>query len=419
MHPFFSIVLAAALLQVVPSLDSASPKERLDAIERMSLRGKADSIGPLAGALMKEPSSEVRAAIVAGLARIGVGEGIPVIISALTTDLNKDVRLQAIESLQAFYIPMAESNKIQTVFSKVKSAFAEPDRPVVPNPAVVDPSVNAALAEAMQKDSIQAVRAAAARALGSLKARDRVAMMIATLQSPQNQEHPEVRLEIAESLGLIGDVAAGPSLTRTIKDKDRRIVQAAVLSIGMVGYRDARAEIENLFRTDRSIETRRLALQSLSLMRDPASVTFFESLLGDEDDHHRETAAEGLARLGHEPGILKSRYDTEKKPGVRNALAYALVAANQDAYFNDLALALTTRQSNQAEVYIYELGKFDGKLGEVHRYLRSENATIRARMARIAGDIGDPSSRPFIQQLTTDKDPEVVREAIVALRKLT
>jgi HEAT repeat protein len=419
MHPFFSIVLAAALLQVTPSLDSASPKERLDAVERMSLRGKADSVAPLAAALMKEPSSEVRAAIVAGLARIGVGEGIPVIISALSTDLNKDVRLQAIESLQAFYIPMPESTKIQTVFSKVKSAFAEPDRPVVQNPAVVDPSVNAALAEAMQKDSIQAVRAAAARALGSLKARDRVAMMIATLQSPQNQEHPEVRLEITESLGLIGDVAAGPALTRAIKDKDRRIVQAAVLSIGMVSYRDARAEIENLFRTDRSVETRRRALESLSLMRDPASVPFFESLLGHEDDHHRETAAEGLARLGHEPGILKSRYETEKKPGVRNALAYALVAADQDTYFNDLAVALTTRQSNQAEVYIYELGKFDGKLGEVHRYLRSENATIRARMARIAGDIGDPSSRPFIQEMTTDKDPEVVREAIVALRKLT
>jgi HEAT repeat protein len=419
MQKFLSIVLAAGLLQLAPTLDSASPKERLDAVERISLRGRVDSVDPLAIALMKEPSSEVRAAIVAGLARIGVGEGIPVIISALTTDLNKDVRLQAIESLQAFYIPTAEPSKIQTVFNKVKSAFAEPDRPLVPNPAVVDPRVNAALAEAMQKDSLQAVRAAAARALGSLRARDRVAVMIATMQSPQNQEHPEVRLEIVESLGLIGDIAAGPSLAYAAKDKDRRIVQAAVLSIGMVGYRDARADIENLFRTDRSIETRRRALEALSLMRDPGSVPFFESLLGHEDDHYRETAAEGLARIGHEPGVLKSRFETEKKPGVRNALAYALVAADQDTYFNDLAVALTTRQAYQAEVYIYELGKFDGKLGEVHRYLRSENATIRARMARIAGDIGDPSSRPFIQQLTSDKDAEVVREAIVALRKLT
>ena len=89
------------------------------------------------------------------------------------------------------------------------------------------------------------------------------------------------------------------------------------------------------------------------------------------------------------------------------------------SYFNELAGALTGRQAYQAEAYIYELGKYEGKMSEVHRYLRSTDARIRARMARIVGDIADPSSRPLIEELTRDKDPEVASEAIVALRKLT
>jgi HEAT repeat protein len=250
-------------------------------------------------------------------------------------------------------------------------------------------------------------------------AKDRVAVLISTLENPQNQEHPEVRVEIVESLGLIRDVAAGPALQRAIRDSEEEIAEAAILSIGLVAYKDARPALENIFRTDRSTQLRKRAIEAIALMRDPGALAFFESLLGSSDDYYREMAAEGIARIDHDPSVLKTRYETEKKANVRNALAFALVAADQDQYFNDLVNALLTRQAYQAEKYIYELGKFEGKLPELHKYLTSTNARARAGMARIVGDIGDPSSRPLIQELTRDKDTEVVREAIVALRKLT
>ena len=103
----------------------------------------------------------------------------------------------------------------------------------------------------------------------------------------------------------------------------------------------------------------------------------------------------------------------------RNALAFALVSADQDKYFNDLANALDSRQANQAEAYLYELGKYEGKLPELHRYLQSSSPKIRAKMAHVIGNIGDPASRPLIEALTKDKDSEVVTEAVIALRKLT
>jgi HEAT repeat protein len=418
MAEFGSLILTILLLQS-PSLDSTSPKERREAVELLSVLGRTENIVPLADALKKEPRSDVRATIVAGLARIGGREVVPILTASLASDLDKEVRLQVVDSLQRLYIPVDSPGTIRTVFDKVKSVFAAADRPVVQNESRVDPAVNAALSESMQKDPIQEVRAAAARALGSLKAKDRVAVMISTLENPQNQEHPEVRVEIVESLGLIRDVAAGPALERAVKDSDREVSQAAILSIGLVAYKEARPTIENIFRTDRSNESRRRAIEAIALMRDPAALAFFESLLGHSDDYYRELAAEGLARIDHDPAVLKTRYETEKKANVRNALAFGLVSADQDQYFNDLASALLTRQDYQAEAYIFELGKHEGKLPEIHRYLKSENARVRARMARIIGNIGDASSRPLIQEMTMDKDAEVVREALAALRKLT
>src|SRR5262245_35193973 len=105
MTEFGTLILAALLLQAA-SLDSVSPKERIDAVERMSSLGKSDNVAPLAEALKKEPRSDVRAEIVAGLARIGGKEPVPVITGVLASDLDKDVRLQAVDSLQRLYIPV-------------------------------------------------------------------------------------------------------------------------------------------------------------------------------------------------------------------------------------------------------------------------------------------------------------------------
>jgi len=420
MFAFGTWILTALLLQTAPpSLDSPSPKERLDAVEKMSLVGRTENVVPLAEALKKESRSDVRVAMVAGIGRIGVPESVPVLIQSLQTDLDKDVRLQAIDAFQRLYIPVTNPGSIESILNKVKNVFAMPDRPVVNNPAAVAPAVNGALAEAMQKDFSQEVRAGAARALGSLRARAHVALMVQTLESPQNREHLQVRLEIVDSLGLIQDMAAAPALRRALRDSDRRISQAAILALGRVGDKESRPALETILRTDRLEESRKRALQAIALMRDPQALPLLESLLGSTDDTYRELAAEGIARIPHDPAVLKGRYETEKKASVRNALAFALVSAKEDNYFNDLANALDSRQADQAAVYVFELGKYDGKLAEIHRYLRSTNPRIRARMTHITGDIGDPASRPLVEELTKDKDPEVASEAIVALRKLT
>ena len=415
----FGTWLLAAMLFQTPTLDNPDHKVRLDAVESMTLVGRTENVAALAEALKKEPKSEVRGAIVSGLGRIGGPTVIPVLISSLQTDLDKNVRLQTVDALQRLYIPIDSPGTIKSVFNKVKNVFLLPDRQLVHDPKVVSPAVKVALAEAMQKDFHNEVRAAAARALGSLKANDQVAVMAATLEAPQSKEHVEVRMEIVASLGVIRDPAASPALQRSLRDSDRRISQGAILALGLVGDKASRPALETVFRTDKSPESRKLALQSVALMRDNEARAFFESLIGHEDDTYRELAAEGLARINHDSAIVRSRYDTEKRDNVKNALAFALVAADQDSFFNDLAIALDTRQVHQAEAYLYELGKYEGKLSELHRYLQSTSPKIRAKMAYVLGNIGDPSSRPLIEGLTKDPDSEVASEAVIALRKLT
>jgi HEAT repeat protein len=175
-----------------------------------------------------------------------------------------------------------------------------------------------------------------------------------------------------------------------------------------------------MFRTHPSSLVKSRALEALALLRDKGNIPLFESLLTHNNDYYRELSAEGLARLNYTGAKdWRTRFDSEKRANVKNALAYGLAASGDLDYMDDLASALDSRQANQAEVYLYELGTFGGKLNELHRYLRSSNPRVRASVVRIVGNIGNPSSADQIRPLADDPNTEVVREAVAALRKLS
>jgi len=411
------LILALLLFQN-PSLDSASPKERQAAVEQLAVLGNRDAIPKLGEALKKESKSDIRASIIAAFGRIRDRDAIPFLTDSLRTDLEKNVRLQAIDSLLRLYIPIEDSGPLHTLFGKVKSVFFEPNPPVVGPEVQVDAATKQALAAAMQKDFDDDVRALAARALGTLKAKDQVPTLTATLEDPQNREHRDVRIEIIRTLALIRDPAAGPALEKALRDPNKQIVLEAISAVGLVNDTAARPTLEEFFRNDKDNRIKSRSLEALALLRDKGSMPLFESLLNDKNDYYRELAAEGLARLNYKADGWKDRFDQERKPNVRNALAFGLASSGQVDYINNLANALDSRQDYQAEAYLYELGKFDGQMNELYRYLKSSNPKVRAGMAKVIGNIGDPTALAQIRPLTEDSDTEVVREAVAALRKL-
>src|SRR2546427_1439072 len=179
----YFLLLFAIFLQN-PSLDSASPKERQAAVEQMAVLGNRAAIPQLAGALKKETKSDVRASMIAALGRIRDREAIPVLADTLRSDLDKDARLQAIDTILRLYIPIEDSGPLRTVFNKVKSVFYLPEAPVIGPEVQVDAAAKEVLATAMQKDFSDEVREEAARALGTLKAKDQVSLLIMAFEDP-------------------------------------------------------------------------------------------------------------------------------------------------------------------------------------------------------------------------------------------
>src|SRR5215468_4634421 len=177
-------VIAAALLLQNPSLDSVSPKERMEAVDKLAVVGNREAIPQLAAALKKEPKGDVRAQMIAALGRIGDREAIPILADTMRNDLDKDVRSQAIDSILRLYIPIEDSGPLRTIFNRVKSVFFDADRPMIVSSVAVDPKATTTLSESLQKDFTDQVRVEAARALGSLKAQDQLPSLIATLQDP-------------------------------------------------------------------------------------------------------------------------------------------------------------------------------------------------------------------------------------------
>ena len=128
-------------------------------------------------------------------------------------------------------------------------------------------------------------------------------------------------------------------------------------------------------------------------MRDPGSAALFESLSGASRRLLSPTCSRrGLARLHHDPALLQDRLGQEKEdpcprcPGVR-----AGGFRTEQVTTNDLANESDSSREPQVHVYLVELGKYEGKLPKLYRYLKKyQREKIRAKMVNVIGDVGDP-----------------------------
>lgn len=414
-----TLLLTLTLLVPQASLTSPSPKERQAAIADLAVLGNKDGIAPLAEALKKESRKDLRIEMIRALTTIRDNAVLPILAESLSADPEGEVRLDAADAFLRFYIPMEQQSRLQSFLGRVKGVFLERDRPLIDHSTTVDPLVTAALAEALRKDFSAPVRLEAARVLGSLRATSQIPAMIEVLEDPRNRQQTPVRLEIIKSLGAIRDVAAGPALARVLQERNTDLLGAAIESIGLVGYAEARPALEETFHSNSNTAIKQRALAALSLIRSAESVPLFVSLLDHRSDVFREVAAEGLARQKHDISVFESRITTEKKDNVRVAQFYGIAAAGKAERIADLVGALATPQNEQASIYLYELGKFNGLLPEIHRYVGVENAVMRARLVAVLGRIGDASSAPHIEALTKDPDVNVAREAVNAMRVMS
>lgn len=411
------LVLFLAMAQT-PALDSFSPSERTEAVRSLGVLGNRDAIPSLVDAYANEPRRDIRSEIIAALGRIRDRSSISGLTQALLTDFQREIRLQAIDSLLRLYIPIADEQGFFSMITGVTRIFSADERPQVAANVTVDASVEEALVLVIREDFDWEVRREAVYALGSLSAVDQLPALIEEIEGPRHREDWQVRIAMVKAMGQFRDEQAGPSLTRLIRDEDERVSEEAILAVGLIGYRPAFPTLSSMFRSSFDDDIREQTLQSIALMREPDAVTLFESLLESREDKERELSVEGLARLEYDASGFAVRMEEEGDENVRLAMAFALVPTGEPSYMQMLVDALDTRRSNQAEVYLYELGRFEGQIAQIYPHLRNPESDIRERLLGVLGRIGDPTARPYVQPLTEDRDTDVASAAVAALRQM-
>ena len=244
--------------------------------------------------------------------------------------------------------------------------------------------------------------------------------MVAALEDPQNREHDNVRVAIVRALGQIRDLSAGPRSNAHLRDPDKQVVKRLFCRIGLVGHTPARPAA----RTNVQDRSRPHGQEQLAGIPGAAPRSRKHSavriVVGQQRGLPAGARSRGIgAAQSTMPTAGRRAFSRKQKPNVRNALAFGLATSGEINYINDLANGLDTARRIRLRSTFMNLGSSKAKSANLYPYLRSTNPRVRAGMARVIGNIGDPASSDLVRPLTDDPDTEVVREAVAALRKMS
>jgi HEAT repeat protein len=221
--------------------------------------------------------------------------------------------------------------------------------------------VATALRRVVRGDPDWRVRASSIRAVGRLAIRAAVPDLVAALRDPQveirvvaaaalwrlpdpaavpplvellSDGDPAARQWAALALGVTGDSRATPHLVRILSDANAEVRMDSLRSLGRIGDPDALAELLGFAADGTRAEDERLeAVGALSALRAPAKVPALLRLCGDPTPAVRLRAVQAVGRVATGAAVapLRRRQARERDPGVRRAIAEALLALRDRA----------------------------------------------------------------------------------------
>jgi HEAT repeat protein len=251
---------------------------------------------------------------------------------------------------------------------------------------VAEPPITAAqqVALAAELDHYDPIiRAATARVLGRLRAREAASALLAAV----DDTNEVVRMFAVEALGLIGDDRVlGPARGYATRGRGA-LAEASVLALARLG---AREDIE-----------------------------MFRELLVGRNVLMRRAAAEGLGKAGDRdslPALERLATSGEPHP-VRVAAMYALQLLGQTQTHLIASALADDAVAAQAAEYLLALGPT--ALPGIAEAIKVAHAPgHRTRLAQLVGRLGAPADRGLVEPLVQDRDARVRRAATVAIERL-
>jgi HEAT repeat protein len=395
---------------LVANLKSPNVKTRLQAAEDLGEGRRPEAVTPLAAALGNEPESKVRLAVVRSLRNLRNLGAVPALVAAMS-DAEGDVREEALGSLVELYSERERSGPVGRFLEVFSDEYDQAPPPLF---APVDPSVYAALGQAL-KDERKDIRQSAAYAAGILEGRSVLGELGSSLQDVE----PGVRGAAATAIGKLGTNADGQKLIPLITDENANVRARALTAIGALRVREAGPALREQYEQNRRREPGLRILDALSRVGDPDQADLFRELVKDSDPERKRLAIEGLARVSDASMLpaFKKDFQRERNDDLRLAYAFALVHLGDRDFLDTLVLGLPSAGAGKrVRGYLLELGA--PILPDLYPYLNDQDAEIRAELCDIIAGMGDKASVSVLEPLVNDPSPKVADRANRAIERL-
>jgi HEAT repeat protein len=394
---------------LVANLKSPTAKTRQEAALALGKSRRREAVTPLA-ALVRDPEVKVRLEVVRALRELRDPSAVPALVTSMQ-DGEAQIRENAIGALVEIY---AERERADPLDRFLETFSDEYDRASVPPYSDVDPSVYRALATALS-DEQKGIRQEAAYSLGILDGRTEVRALTAALQDPD----AKVRGAAATSIGKVGTGEDGRALIPLLGDDAGEVRNRVLQALGVLRVREAGPALRELYEANRRKDFGLRVLACLSRIGDPAQGDLFRELLQDPDPERRRLAVEGLARVADTSllAAFKKDYQRERSDEIKLSYNFAITLLGDHAFLDSLVLSLSSRAlSTRARNYLLELGASIAP--ELYPYLNDQDAEIRANLADLLAQLGNPDAIPHLMPLLNDPNTKVADRANRAVERL-
>ena len=377
--------------------------------------------------LTEDREASLRLAAVNALVRINDTRALKAHIR-MTQDPKKEIQKKAIEGIIQIYVTDEKGGFINGVMkvADVVNPLSDDYNPLLVESYVpVSQDAKDALADLLFSPET-GIRKDAAVALGILRAHSALSPIQHALSlEPDNG----VKVELIRTIYKIGDPSAGTEVIPLVSDRDKKVHDEAIFTLGRLRVSEALPVLKELYES--GVEERKKILkfvpvsgkddlqkkllEALAYIGDSSCYDLFLSALEDSRDSYRLLAAEGLGRIGDSSDITRvsEKYLHEKSGKTKLAMSFALYHMGREEHLIEV---VNSSDKDQAYHYLLELNA--SEIRGLYPYMQIVENPIRVRLLDIIGLRGDSSAVPVIEGWMQSTSPELSSAANLAMRRI-
>lgn len=420
-----AVALLLALLAGAALFAQEDSKQKIRYLRDLGRQGS--SAIERAAPYLQDADPEVRREAVKALVQIGTLRSLDPLVLACR-DNDPEVQIRAVDGIINFYLPGYVARGLSATLRRAGNLITGrwsggPNEDVVEPDTPVRAEIVEAISRLAEGGASLDSRANALRALGILRARGALPVLLQALRSKDSR----LIFESLIAIQKIRDRSVADRVAFLVRDLDEKVQLAAIETAGLLGSKEAVPQLQRVLDSTRSKRVRRAAVLALAQIAPPDARNQFLALLGDSDEHVRAAAAEGLGRLANpqDAAALDKAWSAERKILARLALAFAKVrlGSRETGSFSPLSYLVNNLNQRSwrgvALPYLSELA-LDRAVRASLYVLAGEGATRdeKTGIAQALANSGGEDSIPLLEKLSREDDAEVAREALRALRIL-